>query len=142
MRFTLRTLLAVITGMALALVLVVAVELFSAVVYPFPAGFDGNVPEHVRHYPHWVLGIVVLAWGATSAAATGVASRIGGMLAGAVVAVLLAWALAFNLTMLPYPAWFKIAMFLTFPIVCLLGINGSRPQDERSTGAPGRHVHS
>jgi hypothetical protein len=112
--------------MALALALVVAVELFSSVVHPFPPDFNGNIGEHVRRYPHWVLGVVVLAWGATSTAATWVASRVGGRLAGIVVALLLAWALIFNLTMLPYATWFKTAMFSAFPIACLLGIRYGR----------------
>ena len=121
-----RTLLAVVAGMALAFALVVAVELFSSVVHPIPADFNGDMAEHVRRYPHWVLGVAVLAWGATAAAATWVASRIGGRLAGIVVALLLAGALIFNLTMLPYTTWFKIAMFTAFPIACLLGIGYGR----------------
>ena len=122
MKFGIRTLFAVVVGMALALALVVAVEFFSAVVHPIPADFNGNMGEHVRRYPHWILGVVVLAWGATSAAATWVASRVGNRLAGGVVALLLAWALIFNLTMLPYTIWFKVVMFSVFPVACLLGI--------------------
>ena len=134
MKSAVRTLLAVVAGMALAFALVVAVEMFSAVVHPFPAGLDptvpGNIPEHVRRYPGWILGVVVLMWGATAAAATWLASRIGGRLAGAVVTLLLASALAFNLSMLPYVMWFKIAMPATFFVACLLGIR---------TGAPARN---
>jgi hypothetical protein len=112
--------------MAVAFALVVAVEWFSSIVHPFPADFDGNMGAHVRRYPHWVLGVVVLAWGATAAAATWVASRIAGRLAGIIVALLLAWALTFNLTMLPYAMWFKVAMLSAFPIACLLGIRYGR----------------
>jgi hypothetical protein len=36
--------------------------------------------------------------------------------------LLLAAALAFTLTMLPYVMWFKIAMPATFFVACLLGI--------------------
>ncbi len=122
MRFAIRTLFAVVVGMALALALVVAVELFSAVVHPLPADFDGNIAEHVRRYPHWVLGVAVLAWSTTSTAATWVASRVGNRLAGSVVALLLACALIFNVTMLPYAMWFKVVMFSAFPFACLLGI--------------------
>jgi hypothetical protein len=122
MKFCIRTLVAVVAAMALAFALVVAVEWFGAIVHPIPADFDGNMGEHVRRYPHWVLGIVVLAWGATATAATWVASRVGNRLAGSVVALLLAWALIFNLTMLPYTMWFKVVMFSVFPIACLLGI--------------------
>jgi hypothetical protein len=122
MKSAVRTLLAVVAGMALAFVLVVAVELFSSVVHPVPVDFDGNIPEHVRRYPDWVLGVAVLMWGATAAAATWVAARIGGRLAGALVTLLLASALAFNLSMLPYVMWFKIAMPAAFFVACLLGI--------------------
>ena len=117
-----RTLLAVIAGMTLAFILVVAVELFSSVVHPVPADFDGNIPEHVRRYPGWVLGVAVLMWGATAAAATWVAARLGGRLAGTLVTLLLASALALNLSMLPYVMWFKIAMPAAFFVACLLGI--------------------
>ena len=81
----------------------------------------------MRRYPDWVLAVAALMWGATAAAATWVASRIGGRLAGAIVTLLLAVALAFNLSMLPYVMWFKIAMPATFFVACLLGIRlGSR----------------
>ena len=128
MKAAVRTLLAVVAGMALAFALVVGVEWFSAVVHPFPANFDGNIPEHVRRYPGWILGVVVLMWGATAAAAAWAATRIGGRLAGVIVALLLAWALIFNLSMLPYATWFKIAMPAAFAVACLLGIRyGRRP---------------
>ena len=133
MKYVLRTVLAVVAGMALTFTLVVAVEMFSAVVHPFPPGFDPNapgaIPAHVQRYPGWVLAVAGLMWGATAAAAAWVASRIGGRLAGAVVTLLLAAALAFNLSMLPYVMWFKIAMPATFFVACLIGIRsgaGSR----------------
>jgi len=80
MRALWRALLGVVAGMILAFALVVVVEYFSAVVHPFPANFDGNIPEHVRRYPQWVLAVVVLAWGGTAAAAVWAASRVGGRL--------------------------------------------------------------
>ena len=126
MKSVVRATLAVVAAMALAFTLIVAVEMFSAVVHPFPAGLDptvpGNISEHIRRYPGRILGVVVLMWGATAAAATWGASKIGGRLAGAVVTLLLASALAFNLGMLPYVMWFKIAMPATFFVACLLGI--------------------
>ena len=128
MSFALRTLFAVIAGIAIAFVLLVAVEWFSSIVHPIPADFKGTIPDHVRQYPHWVLGVVVLAWGATALAAVWVASRFGNTLAGWIVALLLAWALVYNLTQLPYPLWFKIVMLICFAIACLLGLRrGKRP---------------
>jgi hypothetical protein len=131
------TLLGVIAGMLLAFALVVAVEYFSSIVHPFPPDFNGNIPEHVKRYPHWVLGAVVLMWGATIAVATWVASKIGGRLGGIIVALLLAWALTFNLTKLPYTMWFKVTMFTAFPIACVLGMKYGRraPSRVAVTGA-------
>ena len=135
MRSAVRGLLAVVAGMGLAFALVVAVEWFSSVVHPLPADFDGNIPEHVRRYPGWVLAVVVPMWAATAAAAIWVASRIGGRLAGALVTLLLACALAFNLSMLPYVTWFKIAMPAAFAAACLLGIRYGRRAPSPAAGA-------
>jgi hypothetical protein len=130
MRSVGRTLLAIVAGMVLAFALVVAVEFFSSIVHPFPPGFDpsapGSIPAHVQRYPGWVLAVAGLMWGATAAAATWVASRIAGRPAGIIVALLLASALAFNLSMLPYVMWFKIAMPGAFCVACLLGIKYGR----------------
>lgn len=116
-----RTIAAVAAGMALAVVLVVVVEAVDEMAHP-AAPFNGNVPEQVRQYPSWVLAFAAMAWGGTAAAATWVASRIGNRVAGGIVALLLTWALAFNLIMLPYAIWFKVAMSIAFPIGCLLGV--------------------
>ncbi|WP_291270388.1 hypothetical protein [Geothrix sp.] len=122
MKAFLRSLGAVAAGLTLAFVLVLGVELFSSVVHPFPVPFDGDIPAHVRRYPGWVLGVVVFAWGATFLLATGVASRIGSRRTGTVVGGLLACALLFNLAMLPYAPWFKVAMILACPFACWAGL--------------------
>ncbi len=126
MKSFLRNLLAVVLGMALAFGLVVLVEMFSNVVHPLPDELKGNIPEHVRRYPSWVLGVVVLAYGATAAAATWVAARVGSRVAGVLVALLLAWALIFNLSMLPYPLWFKVVMPTVLAGACFAGIRWGR----------------
>jgi hypothetical protein len=124
MKIALRTLLAVVAGVALAFVLVIAVELFSAAVHPVPAGFTGTTDEmcqHVARYPHWVLGVVVLAWSATAFVSTWVARRIGNRLAGIAVILILTCAIVFNVSMLPYAMWFKVVMLSCFPVACYLG---------------------
>jgi hypothetical protein len=136
MKFAGRILLGIVAGMGIALALVVAVEWLSSIVHPFPADFNGDIPAHVRRYPDWVLAAVVLLWGATAAAATWVASRIGGRAAGVVVSLLLAWALAFNLGMLPYAMWFKVAMCCAFPVACLLGVKYGK----RTASRAGEHA--
>lgn len=128
MKKLLGSLLAVLAGLAVAFALVVGVEFFSSIVHPFPADFDGNIPDHVRRYPTWILAVVVVAWGATFTAATWVATRMGNRVAGGVVALLLAGALIFNLAMLPYALWFKVAMLLVLPAACLAGILRARPR--------------
>jgi len=122
MKTALRTILAVVAGMALAFVLVIAVELFSAVVHPVPPGFTGTLDEHVARYPHWVLGVVVLAWSATTFVSTWVATRIGNRLAGIAVILILTFAIVFNVSKLPYAMWFKVVMLSCFPVVCYLGV--------------------
>jgi hypothetical protein len=124
MKTALRTTLGVVAGMALAFVLVIAVELFSAVVHPVPPGFTGTMEEmceHVARYPQWILGAVVLAWSATAFVSTWVATRIGNRWAGIAVTLILALAIVFNVTKLPYAMWFKVVMLSCFPVMCILG---------------------
>ena len=124
MKTALRAILALVAGMALALVLVIAVEFFSAVVHPLPPGFTGTMDEmcqHVARYPHWVLGVVVLAWSATAFVSTWVATRIGNRLAGIAVILILTLAIVSNVSMLPYAMWFKVVMLSCFPVACYLG---------------------
>jgi hypothetical protein len=111
--------------MALAIVLVIAVELFSAVVHPVPPGFTGTPDEmaqHVARIPDWVLGVAVLAWSATAFASTWVATRIGNRWAGIAVILMLTLAIVFNVSKLPYPTWFKVVMLSCFPVACYLGV--------------------
>jgi hypothetical protein len=64
---------AIVAGMLVTFILVVAVELFSAVVHPVPPDFGGTMDEmckHVERYPHWVLVVVVPAWAGTAFAST------------------------------------------------------------------------
>ena len=124
MKTVFRTILAVVAGMVLAFVLVIAVELLSAVVHPFPPEFTRAMDEmcqHVARYPDWVLGIVVLAWSATTFVSTWVATRLGDRLAGLAVALLLTWAIVFNISMLPYAMWFKVVMLTCFAVACYFG---------------------
>ena len=125
MKALLRNVFSVVAGMVLAVVLAIVVELFSAVVHPVPSGFTGSMDEmcqHVARYPHWVLGVVVVAWSAIAFVSTWIASRIGNRTAGLVVALLLTLAVSCNVISLPYPIWFKIVMLACFPVGCYLGI--------------------
>jgi hypothetical protein len=137
MKTTLRTILGVVAGMALAFVLLNIVELFSAVVHPFPPGFTDTMDEicrHVARYPHWVLGIVVVAWSATTFVSTRIATRIGNRVSGIAVILILTLAIVFNVTKLPYAMWFKVVMLSCFPVACYLG---ARPNSMKMASGNG-----
>lgn len=130
MKSALQTLAAVVAGLLLAFVLVIAVEAFSAVVHPLPEDFGGTQEEmcqHVERYPSWVLAVVVPAWAATSLVGVWVAQRIGNLLASAIVGLLLLAAVGLNVSMLPYPIWFKVAILIAVPAAIVVGVRWSRP---------------
>jgi hypothetical protein len=138
MKSVLRAVFAVVAGMALALVLVVGVEMFSAVVHPIPEGFTGTMDEmcqHVARYPDWVLGIAALAWSATAFVSTWVATRIGNRWAGLVVLVILTIGIAFNLSKLPYAMWFKVVMLTSFNVACCLGVMSRVQKSSRAANS-------
>jgi hypothetical protein len=115
---------AIVAALVLALALVIAVELFSAVVHPTPPGFQGTHEEmclHVARYPHWVLAAAVPMWGFTALASTWVAGRLGNRGSAIVVGLLLLAAVIFNVAMLPYTPWFKIVMPLVIALAVVCG---------------------
>ena len=124
MAAALRGIAAIIAGMIVAFIFVVAVEWFGAVVHPVPPDFGGTMEEmclHVARYPQWVLALVVPAWAGTAFASTWISGRMGNRLCGLFIGLLLLAALIFNLSMLPYPIWFKILNLLAIPAAILLG---------------------
>lgn len=125
MSAALRVIGAIVAGMVVALVLVVAVEMFSAVVHPLPPEF-GNTQEemcaHVERYPAWVLAVAVPMWAFTAFAGAWVAGRLGNRFSGVFVALLIFAALALNLSMLPYPWWFKIGCLVAIPAASVAGV--------------------
>ena len=107
-----------VAGVAVAMALLIAVELYSSVVHPFPADYKGTKEEivaHVARYPQWVLATAVPMWAFTAYASTWVARRVGGRVVAIVVGLLLTIALLCNLSMLPYPIWFKVAVIIVIP---------------------------
>jgi hypothetical protein len=126
MKTVLRWILGVVAGLALAFVLVVGVELFSAVVHPVPADFTGTMEEiceHVAQYPDWILGVAVIAWSAITFASVWVATRIGYRTGGLLVAFMLAAAIVMNISMLPYALWFEVVMLSCFVVAAYLGLS-------------------
>jgi hypothetical protein len=133
------------TGIVVALVLLIAVEAFSAVVHPLPPDFAGTEEEmcaHVARYPQWVLAVVVPAWAFTAFAATWTARRLSLPLlgsglwtldAGLLIALLLAAAVVCNVSMLPYPLWFKIVMPIAVIAAAIAALRPRRQRPSQST---------
>lgn len=124
MKAVLRSLAAVFLGLFVAFLLLVAVEFFSAVVHPLPKDFGGTTEEmcrHVQKYPQWVLAVVVPAWAVTAFVSTWIARRVGNLYSYIIVGLLLLAALVLNISMLPYPIWFKVANLLVIPAAITAG---------------------
>ncbi len=140
-RSIIRSVASVILSLLVAMVLVIAVEGFSAVVHPFPPGFNGTpdeMYEHVARYPDWVLAVGVVAWGATTFASTWLATRLGAArhpAHGIVVGVLLLLAVVFNMYLLPYPLWFEVLNLVVFPIGIYCGVRLGRGERNAKSGA-------
>ncbi len=120
-----------VAGFALALVGVIGVEAFSALVHPLPGDFDGSMEQmclHVARYPAWVLAVVVPMWACAAIAGTWTALWIGNRAAFGAVGLILLVALVYNLSELPYPAWFKAANLIVIPAAILLPLRFSRPR--------------
>jgi hypothetical protein len=124
-----RTIGSIVAAMLVAFILLVAVELFSTVVHPLPPDFGGTQEEmcqHVERYPNWVLAVVVPAWAGTALAGTWIAGRLGNRGAALFLGLFLLAALILNLSMLPYPIWFKIGCLIAIPAASALGVYWSR----------------
>lgn len=127
MRFLLKTVLSLAVGLFTAFLLVIAVEAFSAVVHPFPEGFDHTPEEicrHVANYPPWVLAAVIPLWGGTAWLSAWLTGKLGNLGSVAILSTLLLAAVITNIAMLPYPIWFSLAT----PLVVLLALaQAARP---------------
>ena len=100
-----------LAGLAATFLLVIAIEAFGLAVHPFPEDFQGSHEEicaHVARYPAWVLAVVIGLWALAAGTGTLVARAVGGnRIAPCIVGALIVAALALNLSMLPYPWWFR-----------------------------------
>lgn len=122
---------AIAAAIAVAIVLVVVVELFSSIVHPVPADCKGTFEEvclHVQRCPQWLLAAVVAAWGVTAFVSTWTAGKLGNRGSAVFLGLLLLSAVIFNLSTLPYPAWFKIANLIVIALAIVCGYRFSSQQ--------------
>lgn len=116
---------AVLAGLLIAFLLVLAVEMFSNVVHPLPPDFKGTIEEvcqHVARYPDWVLAVAGAAWVGAAFVSTRVAGWIGNRGPALVVGLLLVAGVLLNLAQLPYALWFKVAMAIAVPAAVLAAV--------------------
>jgi hypothetical protein len=123
-----------ILGFVAGFVFVIGTEAFSEMVYPFPPvddpkDFETCMIAHVARYPAWVLACVVPLWSLAIFSTVWTATRLGtnrNPLIGIVVGGLLYVAAICNLTMLPYPIWFKAGIILALPLAGFWGFRLAR----------------
>lgn len=115
-----------LAGIALAVVLFIAVEMFGMVAHPFPDGFDMQskeaMYEYILSYPTWVLAVAVLMWLGLAFGSTWVAARLGNLIPGIAVGALLIMMFGCNVLSLPYPTWFSATVLIGFPIMVALAL--------------------
>jgi hypothetical protein len=139
----LRSVGAIIASLAVAMILVVAVEGVTLMLHPFPPDAETNDPEvvkaHVARFPGWVLALAAVAWGFTNFVSVWVATRLGAgrhPAHGIGVGLLLLAGVVMNMLMLPYPVWFKGLNLVAFPLGIYWGTKLARASRGESPGQP------
>lgn len=123
-----RSVLAVIAGLAAAMFFIVGTEAVWAVVYPPAPGVDLHDMEackaHVAQLPADAYMIAAIGWGLAVFTGCWVATRLGAgrhPAHGYVVSSILSFAAVANMLMLPYPVLFWGLNLVSFPVCTYLG---------------------
>ncbi len=123
-----KSVLAVILSIAVAVGLFMMVEGIGSVLHPWPEDFAGTFEEIARHVettPAWVLALLGgLGYGAIMFICTYIATRVGcdkNPWHGYGVGLFLFAMVVFNMTKLPYPIWFWVLMFVVLPPAAYFG---------------------
>lgn len=119
---------AVVLSIVVACVLFMVLEGISSILHPWPEDFGGTMEEierQVETYPAWVLALLGgVGYGTTMLVCTLIATRVGhnrNPTFGYGVGLFLFAMVVFNMTMLPYPAWFWVLMFTVLPPAAYFG---------------------
>ena len=128
-----RSVLAVIAGLAAAMFFIVGTEAVWAVVYPPAPGVDLHDMEackaHIAKLPADAYVIAAAGWGLAVLAGSWVATRLGAgrhPAHGIVVGLILLVAAVANMLMLPYPSLFWVLNLVSFPVGTYLGTRWGR----------------
>ncbi len=130
---------AVVATLIAAVAMLVAVEVFSEIVHPFPPGANVNdfkvCQAHVANYPGWVLAICCALWNAIAWICGWLATRLGPgrhWAPAVICGVLLLAAAVFNMAMLPYPWQFETLTAIGLPLGTISGLRFARPRPAAS----------
>lgn len=137
---------AIVVSLAVAMALIIAVEVVTGFFHPFPPGVDTSdhevIKAHVAEFPHWVLAIGAVGWGGTTFVSAWIATRMGAgrhPAHGIAIGSLLFLTAALNMFMLPYPVWFELGNFLILPLAIFGAVRvGRAPQPHQPGVEPER----
>ena len=125
---TVRRILAVIAGLAVAFLVIVFVEVILHVMYPLPEGADphdaASMKAAMASLPVGALAGVVIGWVLGSLVGSFTAAKIarsGGLLPGLGVGIILLAASVLNMVALPHPVWVWGCALLLIPAASVLG---------------------
>ena len=113
---------AIVLSLVVAMALIILVEVVTLQLHPFPPDLDTTdhemIAAHVARFPDRVLAIGLAGWGLTVFVSSWIATRLGSgrhPAHGIAIGLILFLAAAFNMSLLPYPIWFKTANWLVLP---------------------------
>ncbi|HRP62492.1 MAG TPA: hypothetical protein PK400_04295 [Phycisphaerales bacterium] len=133
---------AIVVGLVVASILVVAIEFLSLTVHPLPEDFNKESLEDLREYvencPSWVFAAAIPMWGLTAFISTWITGRLGNRASAAILGLFLLSMVLLNISMVPYPIWFKIAA----PIAIALAAGYAYRPSGRPASAVAEHLET
>jgi membrane protease YdiL (CAAX protease family) len=138
-----RSIGAVLAGVATAFVLILAVEKLGHLIYPPPAGLDFSDPEAIRPYmatlPFLALLFPMIAWVVGTFAGTLTACKIGTAnplaFAAIVGGLVLAGTIA-NLIVIPHPVWFSAVSLVAIVAAAWVALQIATSSERADTESP------
>src|SRR5437762_12793359 len=131
----LRVIVAVVTGIVVSFVIVVAVEICSIKIFPLPPGTNMMDPASVKAamagVPDGARVLVVVGWFLGAAVGTFLATKIARSAAqGAIVGAILLTMAVLDMRSFPHPAWMWGAAFAVHVTATTLALRLGAPKGE------------
>jgi hypothetical protein len=123
-----RSVLAVLAGIVVAMILMIAIEMVSSYLFPLPEGVSLHdheaIRQHIDKLPVTAFLMVLAAWAIGSFAGAWVASRLAGrakLIHGLIVGAFFLAATIMNLLMIPHPAWMALGGIVGLVVASYVG---------------------